>query len=77
MIRDVINNRVDLHAGEMYIARAHRLGQRNPDSRKPRRHIIVNFRDYLDTENIMAHMLRNTPVSVDHDLPKEIQEARK
>ena len=58
----------------MYLARSHRLGPR-----KIGRPIIVNFRDFCDTEAIMAkaYMLKGTPFSIDHDLPKEIIEARK
>ena len=44
-----------------------------------RRPLIANFRDYCDTETIMskAFLLKGTPFSVDYDLPKEINEARK
>lgn len=63
----------------MYLARAHHLGPRRIGQRNPKRPIIVNFRDFCDTDLIMnrAHMLRNTPFSVGYDLPKEINEARK
>ena len=63
----------------MYLTRAHRLGPRKIGIRNPRRPIIVNFRDFCDTQLIMerAHVLRNTSFSVGHDLPKEINDARK
>ena len=63
----------------MYIARAHRLGVRKTHLRNQRRPIIVNFRDYCDTKLIMssAYRLKNTPFSIDYDLPKEISVARK
>ena len=63
----------------MYLARAHRLGPRKIEIRDPRRPIIVNFRDFIDTDTIMnkAFMLKNTPFSIAYDLPKEINEARK
>lgn len=63
----------------MYLARAHRLGPRKVGSRNPHRPIIVNFRDFCDTDMVMnrAHMLKNSPFSVGYDLPKEINEARK
>ena len=78
-IRDLIQRHLDINAGEMYMARAHRLGPRKIGQRNPKRPIIVNFRDFCDTELIMsrAHMLKNTPFSVAYDLPKEINEARK
>ena len=79
IIRDFIKNQMDLDAENMYIARAHRLGQRRTNTRMQRRPLIVNFRDYCDTESIMskAFLLKGTPFSVDFDLPKEINEARK
>ena len=79
IIRDLIQRHLDINAGEMYMARAHRLGPRKIGQRNPKRPIIVNFRDFCDTELIMsrAHLLKNTPFSVAYDLPKEINEARK
>ena len=79
LIREVITNRLDLEGERMYLARAHRLGQRKIGQQVRSRPIIVNFRDFHDTERIMTnvYMLRNTPISVDLDLPKEINEARK
>ena len=63
----------------MYISRAHRLGPRKIGQRVYSRPIIVNFRDFCDTDLIMskAYMLERTPFSVGYDLPKEINEARK
>ena len=79
IIRGFIADKLDLDPQNMYITRAHRLGPRRIGSRNPRRPIIVNFRDFCDTEIIMerTHMLRNTPYSVGYDLPKEINDARK
>ena len=79
IILDFIHRHLDLDAGNMYLARAHRLGPRRIGQRNPKRPIIVNFRDFCDTELIMsrANMLKNTPFSVGFDLPKEINEARK
>ena len=79
IIRDFIRQHLDLDAGKMYLARAHRLGPRKVGSRNPHRPIIVNFRDFCDTDMVMnrAHMLKNSPFSVGYDLPKEINEARK
>jgi hypothetical protein len=77
LIRDFMRNHLDLDPGAIYLSRAHRLGRRS-HNRISRRPIIVNFRDYCDTEMIMnrAHMLKSTPFSVDIDLPREIQNAR-
>ena len=63
----------------MYLARVHRLGPRKIGQRDPRRPVIVNFRDYCDTDLIMskAHLLKHTPFSIGYDLPKEINVARK
>ena len=79
IIREFIKNHLDMDADKMYLARSHRLGPRKIGYRNPRRPIIVNFRDFCDTEAIMAkaYMLKGTPFSIDHDLPKEIIEARK
>jgi len=76
-VRGLLRDRLDLDPG-VYIARAHRLGPRDPKAIRPRP-IIANFRDYCDVEEIMSkvYMLKNTPYSVDVDLPKEIQVARK
>lgn len=79
IIRDFIKNHLDLDSDRMYLARAHRLGPRKIGHRNPRRPIIVNFRDFCDTDTIMSrtYMLKDTPFSVCYDLPKEINEARK
>ena len=79
IIREHISHHLGLDAGNMYLARAHRLGQRKIGIRNPKRPIIVNFRDFCDTDMIMskANMLKGTPFSICYDLPKEINEARK
>ena len=79
LIRDFFQNQLDLDPDRIYLARAHRLGVKKPNLRGQRRPIIVNFRDFRDTEVIMsrAYMLRNTRFSIDYDLPKEIGDARK
>ena len=72
---------------DVYIQRAHRLGQlRKPsfsrfrDNRKPLgpRPIIVCFRDYADVEKIIAnsYKLQGTDYGVSRDYPKEIVAAR-
>ena len=79
IIRGFLADRLNLDPQNIYISRAHRLGPRKIGIRNPRRPIIVNFRDFCDTEMIMdrVHLLRNTPYSVGYDLPKEINDARK
>ena len=79
LIRQFIKNELDLDADRMYLARAHRLGPVKKFSGLRKRPLIVNFRDFCDIQSIMsnAHLLRGTPFSVDHDLPKEIGAARK
>ena len=79
IVRNLINDRLDLDANGMYLSRAHRLGPRKIGQRVSSRPIIVNFRDFCDTESNMsrAYMLKRTPFSVGYDLPKEINEARK
>lgn len=78
LIRDFLQNRLAIDSRHIYIARAHRLGRLAPNRRYQSRPIIVNFRDYGDTELIMGkvRMLKGTPFSVDFDFPREIQEAR-
>ena len=51
-------NLLNLDPSRMYLATAHRLGPRKIGIRNPRRPIIVNFRDFCDTQAIMerAHM---------------------
>ena len=72
LVREFIKNHIDLDSDRMYLARAHRLGQRKIDYRNPKRPIIVNFRDFCDVESIMsrAYMLKNSQFSVGYDLPK-------
>ena len=79
IIREFITDNLDLDPRRMYLTRAHRLGPREIGYRNPRRPIIVNFRDFCDTEMIMerAYMLKNTRFSIGYDLPKEINVARK
>jgi len=78
LVREFLSNHLDIDSDRMYIARAHRLGRLQRNNQYQSRPIIVNFRDYCDIESIMnsARMLRGKPFSIDHDFPKEIQEAR-
>ena len=77
-IFDFLSDKLDIDVRDMYIARAHRLGAKSRDRPNHNRPIIVAFRDFCDTELIMsrARMLKNTPFSIDFDLPREIQAAR-
>ena len=78
LIRDVLENHLDIDADRIYISRAHRLGRPNPKNHSQIRPIIANFRDFCDTEHIMRNVysLKGTKLSIDYDFPKEIQEAR-
>jgi hypothetical protein len=78
IIRDFLANHLDIDSRKIYIARAHRIGKPDHIKNIQRRPIIVNFRDFCDTEQIMSktYMLKETRFSVDHDFPKEIQNAR-
>lgn len=78
LLRDFLRNRLDIDSNNVYIARAHRLGERNPNRRHNSRPIIANFRDFCDIELIMrnARMLRGSHFSINYDYPREIQEAR-
>ena len=69
IISGFLADRLNLNPQNIYISRAHRLGPRKIGIRNPRRPIIVNFRDFCDTEMIMdrVHLLRNTPYSVGYD----------
>ena len=74
----IIKSELHLESDKMYLSRAHRLGPVKRFAGLKKRSLIVNFRDYCDTQSIMsnAHLLRGTPFSVDHDWPKEIGAAR-
>lgn len=76
-MRDFLQNRLNIDGNNIYLTRAHRTGKfvRNRYQARP---IIVNFRDYNDTEYIMSkvRLLKGTKQSIDYDYPREIQEAR-
>ena len=78
LLLDFLKNRLDIESRCVYIARAHRLGQRDSRKHHQNRPIIANFRDFQNIELIMSKVrqLRNTPFSVDFDFPQEIQAAR-
>lgn len=61
---------------DLYIERAHRLGRPKIGVTRP---IVVAFRDFQDTEDIMrnARSLKGTLFSINRDYPSEIVEARK
>lgn len=71
-------NRLGIARDEVSINRAHRVGMYSGDRRRGSRPIIANFQYYSDVELIMSrtNRLKNSSVSIDHDFPKEIQEAR-
>jgi len=75
-VRTVIYDKLELDSDNMYLCRAHRVGQPRRGSARP---IIVNFRDFGDVESIMSRVfkLKGSPISIDRDIPKEIREARR
>ena len=60
---------------DMYLERAHRLGRYNIDKNRP---IIVAFRDFCDTEEILnaCVLLKDTGYGISRDYPNEISKAR-
>ena len=82
IIVDFLSEEMAMEISPIVIARAHRLGSlqrfrsRQHVSRRP---IIVAFKDYSLTEQIMtnARRLRGTNFRVEKDFPAEIAEARK
>ncbi|MEW8560931.1 MAG: hypothetical protein AB2541_02465 [Candidatus Thiodiazotropha sp.] len=60
---------------DMYLERAHRLGQYNASKTRP---IIVAFRDFCDTEYILSESknLKGTDFGISRDYPNEISRAR-
>jgi len=46
IIHNFLRNRMDIDPSSVYIARAHRLGQRNPQRQHQSRPIIAHFRDF-------------------------------
>ena len=57
VIRDFIKRHLDLDVDNMYLSHAHRLGPRKIGQRDPKRPIIVNFRDYCDTDILIIAYL--------------------
>lgn len=78
LVFDFLKNHLDIDPRQVYIARAHRLGRKHNDRQSQCRPIIVNFRDYHVVELIMYRVtrLRGSNFSIDHDYPREINEAR-
>ena len=63
MLREFLNNRLDIDPTHVYIARAHRHGERNPQRQHNSRPMIANCRDFCDIETIMSRerMLKARP----------------
>ena len=63
MLREFLNNRLDIDPTHVYIARGHRHGQRNPQRQHNSRPMIANVRDFCDIETIMSRgrMLKARP----------------
>ena len=80
--RKFICDHIGLDANRMFLVRAHRLGARRRGLRQfdpQKRPLIVAFRDYTDTVEILENTkrLKGLPFSVDRDQPREMYEARK
>ena len=81
-VRQFICDHINLDTNGMFLVRTHRLGARRRDLRPfepQKRPLIVAFRDYTDTVEILEHTkrLKGTLFSVDKDYPREIYEPRK
>ena len=83
LIYTFLENELDLDISSISIERAHRLGtvgRAKDDGRVTQnRPIIVRFRDYPDTVDILksANKLKGTTFGIDRDYPREIADARK
>ena len=60
---------------DFYLERAHRLGRFSSTKTRP---IIIAFRDYYDTQEILdaSSLLRGTEYGISRDYPSEISKAR-
>ena len=81
-VRRFIYEELSLDSDRMFLVRAHRLGARRRGIRPfepQKRPLIVAFRDYNDTVEILSYTkrLKGTLFSVDRDYPREIYDARK
>ena len=81
-VRHFICDHINLDANGMFLVRVHRLRARRRGLRpfEPQKcPLIVAFRNYTDTVEILEHAkrLKGTSFSVDKDYPREIYEARK
>lgn len=78
LVRDFLEQRLDLDTSDIYLERAHPFGPYNKKD-PTRRDIIVCLRDYHDTTRIMSRVgnLRDTQYFIDRDYPREVTEARR
>ncbi|KAH3795397.1 hypothetical protein DPMN_148947 [Dreissena polymorpha] len=74
-----LENELEIETEGMMIDRAHRLGRINCHLNDQKRPMIVRFRDYVDTETILARALKlkRSLFGIDRQYPKEIARARK
>ncbi|KAH3817578.1 hypothetical protein DPMN_119117 [Dreissena polymorpha] len=74
-----LENELEIETEGMMIDRAHRLGRINSNLNDQKRPMIVRFRDYVDTETILAraYKLKRSPFGIERQYPKEIARARK
>jgi hypothetical protein len=82
LVLGFLEDEIDIDTTDMYIERTHRLGRLTQDKYKgmtdPKRPMVVRFRDFVDTENIMnkAYKLKGSNLGIDRQYPKEIAMAR-
>ena len=73
-VRQFISSKLHIDR-DMYLERAHRIGRFSVNRTRP---IIVAFRDYCDTEDILnaSNFLRDSNYGISKDYPNEIARAR-
>ena len=73
-VRQFISSKLHIDR-DMYLERAHRIGRFSVNRTRP---IIVAFRDYCDTEDILnaSNFLRDSSYGISKDYPNEIARAR-
>ncbi|KAH3859836.1 hypothetical protein DPMN_102657 [Dreissena polymorpha] len=78
LVLNLFSEELDIDTSDMHIERAHRMGRFDRKCRDAKRHMVVRFRDNVDTETIMenAYKLKRSPFGLDRQYPKEISKAR-
>jgi hypothetical protein len=82
LVLGFLEDEIDIDTTDMYIERAHRFGRLTQDKYKgmtdPKRPMVVRFRDFVDTENIInkAYKLKGSNLGIDRQYLREIAMAR-